>query len=125
MEIGSRNNDVVQRGLFLSVAGVGDRGVFADARATVSDVIRGLGGSDDDVLVVHRTGNALASSAVLGMADIRSGDIVTVDTEVETDNLAVEIGPVTLSVLTGAKQGEQFVLPTARAGSDERPTTTS
>ena len=39
MEIGSTDNDGVQRGLFLTVVGVGDRAVFADPRATASDVV--------------------------------------------------------------------------------------
>ncbi len=108
MKIGSRNNELVRRGLFLTVAGIGDRSVFADPRCTVGDVIRGLGGSDTDVLTVDRTGKVLLPSAVLGLSDVRSGDKVAVDARVETDTH--ELGVVTLAFLTGPNQGRQLVL---------------
>ncbi|MDH3302921.1 MAG: FHA domain-containing protein [Acidimicrobiia bacterium] len=111
MEIGSTDNDGVHRGLFLTVAGVGDRVVFADPRGTVGDVIRGLGGSDGDVLAVHRTGNTLLPTAALGIADIRSGDVVTLEAGAEREAPVETIGAVTVAFLSGPKRGEQLILP--------------
>ncbi len=109
-DMGSTNDDVVQRGIFLTVTGRGDRAVFADPRGTVSDLVRGLGGSETDVLVVNRTGRALVPSAALGLCDIRSGDVVTLDDTVEADTSDMAVGTVTVSFLTGPNRGEELVL---------------
>lgn len=118
MEIGSTDNDSVHRGLFLTVAGVGDRAVFADPRGTASDVVRGLGGSEGDDLVVQRTGKALLPTAVLGLCDIRSGDVVTLDSAMMAEDSEAAIGAVTVSFLTGPKRGERLILSpgTSRIG---------
>ena len=110
MEIGSTDNNGVHQGLFLTVAGVGDRVVFADPRGTVSDAIRGLGGSEGDVMVVQRTGNALMPSGLLGPSDIRSGDVVTLEATVEAEAPETAIGAVTVSFLTGPNRGERLIL---------------
>ncbi len=110
MDIGATDIDVSHRGMFLTVAGKGDRVVFADPRATVSDLVRGLGGTGRHVLVVHRTGAALPSAAVLGVSDLRSGDVVALDATLEADKLEAAIGAVTVSFLSGPNRGRRMTL---------------
>ena len=107
------NSDAAQRGMFLSVTGVGDRVVFSDPRATVSDVVRGLGGTEADVPVVERTGNALTPTSVLSLSDIRSGDVVRLESGASAhapEPADVVVENVTVSFLSGPNEGRELKL---------------
>lgn len=92
--------------LHLSVSAVGDRAVLLDPRASVRQLVMGLGGGRSQGLKVARTGEVLPPGWIVGYADIRSGDRVEfVDTGRPVSHAYL------LRFLTGTLAGQQFALP--------------
>lgn len=91
--------------LHLSVAGIGDRSILLDPRASVGRMVIGLGGGRSQGLRVARTGEVLAPGSIVGYCDLRSGD-------------AVEFAEVSRTIdrtfimrlLTGPRAGERLML---------------
>ena len=108
----SLDNNGTSPGLFVTIAGVGDRAIYADQRAPVRDLVRALGGRESTVLVVKRTGRSLLASAPLRFSDLRCGDVVEMESNIDTATVEVTIENVRLKALTGLRQGEELHLHT-------------
>jgi len=94
---------------------MGDRAIFADHRATIGDLVRGLGGTEADAMVVRRTGNVLLPTAVLGLSDLRSGDVVELESEVDLGAVEAAVGEVAVVFLSGPRTGDRIVLGPGRS----------
>ena len=99
--------------LLLTIAGSGDRAIWADQQATVGDLVNALDGDRMSTIVVQRTGQALPPAFQLDAVDLRYGDTIELQTGFDGGDSEVDVDSVTVRILTGTQAGEEVPLKAA------------